>query len=60
MNKKNIGAGALITRRIEELLQNSTLPPETVLTIMRTAQAKPDYDPLKEFERLQREKHHSQ
>ena len=32
---EDTGAGALIIKRIEELLQHSTLPPETVLNILR-------------------------
>jgi len=53
MDTKNSGAGALFTRRIEELLERCTLPPETVLNIMRSAHANHDYDPLREIERLQ-------
>jgi hypothetical protein len=60
MDTTNTGAGALISKRIEELLQRSTLPPETVLNIMRTAQANPDYDPLRELERLQSEQRHTE
>ena len=33
--------GARIIRRLEELLQQSTLPPETVLTMLRRADAQP-------------------
>jgi len=40
-----------ITRRLEELLQHSTLPPETMLNMLRRA----GIDPLSEYERLQRE-----
>ncbi len=53
MNTKTTGAGDLFTRRIEELLQRSTLSPETVMSIMRAAHANPGYDPLREIERLQ-------
>jgi hypothetical protein len=60
MDTTNTGAGALIVKRIEELLHKSTLPPETVLNIMRAAQANPDYDPIKELERLQSEQSHTE
>ena len=58
MNTKNTGAGAHFAQRIEELIARSTLPPETVLNLLRTAQAHPDKDPLKEIERLQRKQCH--
>jgi len=48
-------AGARITRRLEELLQHSTLPPETVLNILRRADAAPGKDPIEEFKRMQQE-----
>jgi hypothetical protein len=54
MNEENTRAGTLFVRRIEDLLQRSTLPPETVLNIMRTAHANPD-SVLLEIERLQHE-----
>ncbi len=60
MDTKNTGTGALIVKRIEELLHKSTLPPETVLNIMRATQANPDHDPIKELERLQREQRHTE
>ena len=60
MDTKSTKAGALIVKRIEELLHKSTLPPETVLNIMRAAQANPDHDPLRELERLQSEQHHTE
>lgn len=60
MDTNNTGAGALIVKRIEELLHKSTLPPETVLNIMRAAQANPDHDPLRELERLQSEQIHTE
>jgi hypothetical protein len=60
MDTNNTGTGALIVKRIEELLHKSSLPPETVLNIMRAAQANPDYDPLRELERLQSEQRHTE
>jgi len=53
MDTETTGAGELFTRRIEELLQRSTLPPETVISIMRAAHANPGYDTLRKIERLQ-------
>jgi hypothetical protein len=53
MDTKKTGAGALFARRIEKLLERSTLPPETVLNIMLAAHKNPGYDPLREIERLQ-------
>ena len=53
MNTKDTGNGALFVKRIKELLQSSTVPPETVLNILRSAQAHKETDPLKELERLQ-------
>ena len=50
METKN--AGELFTDRIEELLQRSKLPPETVLNIMRVAHSDPGFDPVAEIERL--------
>jgi len=50
-------AGARIIKRIEELLRSSTLPPETVLEILRRADAKPGSDPAAELERLERGQH---
>ena len=50
MDTKN--AGELFADRIEELLQRSNLPPETVLNIMRAAHADPGFDPIAEIERL--------
>jgi hypothetical protein len=47
--------GARIIRRLEELLQHSTLPPEQALNILRRADARGGSDPVAEFERLQRE-----
>jgi len=47
--------GARFIKRIEELLRKSTLPPETVLNILRRADATPGRDPLSEYERRQRE-----
>ena len=47
--------GARIIRRLEELLQQSTLPPETVLTMLRRSDAQAGIDPLSECERLQHE-----
>jgi hypothetical protein len=52
METEKTGAGALVARRIEELLQHSSLQPETVLNIMRAARANPDYDVAGEIERL--------
>lgn len=46
--------GTRIIKRLEELLQQSTLPPETVLKMLRCADAKTGTDPAGEFERLQR------
>jgi hypothetical protein len=46
--------GARIIKRLEELLQQSTLPPETVLNMLRRADAKAGTDPTGELERLQR------
>ena len=46
--------GARIIRRLEELLQQSTLPPETVLNMLRRADTQAAIDPLSECERLQR------
>ena len=40
--------GARIIRRLEELLQQSTLPPETVLNMLRRPDAKSGIDPLGE------------
>jgi len=60
MNTNKTEAGELITKRIEELLQRSTLPPETVLNVIRAAQANPDYDPITELERLQSEQSHTE
>jgi len=48
-------AGVRFMQRIEELLHSSTLPPETVLNILRAAQANPGFDPRSEIERLERE-----
>lgn len=45
--------GARIINRIEELLRSSTLPPETVLNMLRRADASPDSGPVAELERLQ-------
>ena len=56
MKTKDTGSGALFVNRIEELLQSSTLPPEAVLNLLRTAQANPGTDPLRELERLQGER----
>lgn len=56
MSKKDKGAGALFVKRIEDLLQSSTLPPETVLNILRNTQANPEADPLRELEHLQGER----
>jgi hypothetical protein len=50
VERKN--AGELFTDRIEELLQRSNLPPETVLNIMRAAHTDPGFDPIAEIERL--------
>jgi hypothetical protein len=47
--------GARIIKRLEELLQQSTLPPETVLNMLRRVDAKAGTDPAGELERLQRE-----
>jgi hypothetical protein len=47
--------GARIIKRLEELLQQSTLPPETVLNMLRRADAKAGIDPLGEYARMQRE-----
>ena len=58
MNTKKYGTGSRIVRRIEELLEQSTLSPETVLKIMRTAGRDENFDPHRELERLQREQHH--
>jgi len=60
MGTKKTGAGACFSKRIEELIQKSTLSPETVLHFMRTAQANPENDPLKEIERLQRKQRHTE
>lgn len=60
MDTKNTGAGALFTRRIEELLERSTLPPQTVLNIMRRAHENPGCDPVREIERLQRKQNKSE
>ncbi len=46
-------AGARFIRRIEELLQHSTLPPETVLNMLRRADAQAGTDPIAELERMQ-------
>ena len=54
MNEENTRAGTLFVWRIEDLLQRSTLPPETVLNIMRTAHANSD-SVLLEIKRLQHE-----
>lgn len=59
MNAENTGAGGLVVKRIEELLQSSTLPPESVLKIMRGAHANPDAVQL-ELERLQRKQSHTE
>ena len=48
-------AGARFMQRIEELLHSSTLPPETVLNVLRAAQANPGFDPRSEIARLERE-----
>jgi len=47
--------GTRFIRRIEELLQKNTLPPEAVLNIIRAADANPGFDPLAELDRLERE-----
>jgi len=60
MDTQNTGSGALIVKRIEELLQSSTLPPETVLNILRSAQANPKADPLRELEHLQDKHNHTE
>ena len=49
------GTGARIIRRLEELLQQSTLSPETVLNMLRRSDAKAGTDPTGEIKRLQRE-----
>jgi len=60
MATQDTGSGARIVKRIEELLQSSTLPPETVLSFLRSAQADPKVDPLKELERLQNKHNHAE
>ncbi len=48
-------SGTRFMRRIEELLKKNALPPETVFSIMCTAEADPGFDPLDELDRLERD-----
>jgi hypothetical protein len=60
MDTQKSTAAARIEGRIEELLEQSTLPPETVFKILRAARANPDYDAAGEIERLQHEQRRRQ